>query len=142
MSMNAGFPYLNAYLQQESLTMMLVALGLAIIGIGYARLQNKEGLQLHRWIMSGAVFLNLISIFVVMLPSLFIYYINPNTAISSSFSALQIVHMAIGFPAVVLSVMYVFNDLPQPTKKWMLATAMLWFFSIALGAVVYYTMPS
>ena len=142
MSMGSNFSYLNAYLQQESLTMMLVALGLVIIAIGYARLRSKEGLQLHRWIMSGAVFLNLISIFVVMLPSLFIYYIDPNYSVSSPFSILQIVHMAIGFPAVVLSVMYVFNDFPQPTKKWMLATAVLWFFSVALGAVVYYTMPS
>lgn len=142
MSMSPNLNYLNSYLQQESLTMMLVALGLVIIAIGYARLRSKEGLQLHRWIMSGAVFLNLISIFVVMLPSLFIYYIDPNYSVSSPFSILQIVHMGIGFPAVVLSVMYVFNDFPQPTKKWMLATAVLWFFSVALGAVVYYTMPS
>jgi len=61
---------------------------------------------------------------------------------TSSFSVLQIIHMAIGFPAVVLSVMYVFNDLPQPTQKWMQITAVLWIMSIALGAVVYYTMAS
>ena len=134
--------YLNAFLQQESLTMMLVALGLAIIGIGYARIKTKESFLLHRWVMSGAVFLNLISIFVVMFPSLFIYYIDPSNSITSQFSTLQIVHMAIGFPAVILSVMYVFNDLPQPTKKWMTITAILWLASIALGAVVYYTMPS
>jgi uncharacterized membrane protein YozB (DUF420 family) len=142
MSMNMNFNYLNSYLQQESLTMMLVALGLAIIGIGYARLRSKESLQLHRWIMSGAVFLNLISIFAVMFPSLFIYYINPSDAITSPFSVLQIIHMAIGFPAVVLSVMYVFNDLPQPPQRWMQITAVLWIMSIALGAIVYYTMPS
>ena len=92
--------------------------------------EAKKALQLHRWIMSGAVFLNLISIFVVMLPSLFIYYIDPSNSVSSPFSTLQIVHMAVGFPAVVLSVMYVFNDFPQPTKKWMLITATLWLFSV------------
>ncbi len=136
--MNGSFNYLNAYLQQESLTLMLVALGLAIIGIGYARLKTKESFLLHRWIMSGAVFLNLVSIFIVMFPSLFIYYINPSDNVSSPFSTLQISHMAIGFPAVILSVMYVFNDLPQPTKKWMQITAALWILSIVLGAVVYY----
>jgi len=140
--MNMNFNYLNAYLQQESLTMMLVALGLAIIGIGYARIKTKESFQLHRWIMSGAVFLNLVAIFVVMFPSLLLYYIAPSNSMSSSFSILQIVHLTIGFPAVVLSVMYVFNDLPQPTKKWMRITAILWILSVALGAVVYYTMPS
>jgi len=140
--MNTSFTYLNAYLQQESLTIMLVALGLAIIGIGYARIKTKEALQLHRWIMSGSVFLNLIAVFVVMFPSLFLYYINPNYSVSSSFSILQIIHVAVGFPAAVLSVMYVFNDLPQPTRKWMRATALLWVISIALGAVVYYTMPN
>jgi uncharacterized membrane protein YozB (DUF420 family) len=55
---------------------------------------------------------------------------------------LQIVHSAIGVPPVILTVMYLFNDLPQPTKKWMKITAILWLVSIVLGAVVYYTMPS
>lgn len=134
--------YLNAFLQQESFTLMFVALGLMIIGIGYAKLKTKESFQLHRWIMSGAVILNITSIFTVMLPSLFLFYINPSSSLSSSFSILQITHVAIGFPAVVLSLLYVFNDLPQPTRKWMQITAALWIVSIALGAIVYYTMPN
>jgi uncharacterized membrane protein YozB (DUF420 family) len=121
---------------------MFVALGLAILGIGYARLRNKESLQLHRWVMSGAIILTLISIFFVMFPSLIIYYIAPTINLFSSFSILQLVHSAIGVPPVILTVMYLFNDLPQPTKKWMKITAILWLVSIALGAVVYYTMPS
>jgi uncharacterized membrane protein YozB (DUF420 family) len=130
------------YLEQESLALMFVALGLAIAGIGYAKIKTKESFLFHRWSMSGAVFLNLISIFVVMFPSLFIYYISPTDSVISSFSMLQIVHVAIGCPAVILSVMYVFNDLPKPTQKWMKTTAILWLLSIALGAMVYYTMPN
>jgi uncharacterized membrane protein YozB (DUF420 family) len=121
---------------------MFVALGLAIIGIGYARLKSKEFLQLHRWVMSGAIILTLVSIFFVMFPSFYIYYITPSNNFSSSFSILQIVHSALGVPPVTLTVMYLFNDLPQPTKKWMKITAILWIMSIVLGAVVYYTMPS
>jgi uncharacterized membrane protein YozB (DUF420 family) len=121
---------------------MFVALGLAIIGIGYARLKSKEFLQLHRWVMSGAIILTLVSIFFVMIPSFYIYYITPSNSASSSFSILQIVHSALGVPPVTLTVMYLFNDLPQPTKKWMKITAILWIMSIVLGAVVYYTMPS
>ncbi len=144
MSMNptSGFNYLNSFLVQESIALMFVALGLAILGIGYGRLKTKEALQLHRWVMSGAIILNLISIFLVMIPSLFLYYINLSNSVSSGFSILQIVHSVEGIPAVILSVMYLFNDLPQPTKKWMRITAVLWITSIVLGAVVYYTMPS
>jgi uncharacterized membrane protein YozB (DUF420 family) len=144
MSMNMGttFNYLNSFLVQESISLMFVALGLAILGIGYARLRSKESLQLHRWVMGGATVLTLVSIFFVMFPSLIIYYITPSISFFSSFSILQIVHSAIGVPPVILTVMYVFNDLPQPTKKWMKITAVLWIISIILGAVVYYTMPS
>ncbi len=144
MSMNptSGFNYMNSFLVQESIALMFVALGLAILGIGYGRLKTKEALQLHRWVMSGAVILNLISISFVMVPSLFLYLININNNLLSGFSILQIIHSVEGIPAVMLSVMYLFNDLPQPTKKWMRITAILWITSIALGALVYYTMPS
>ncbi len=144
MSMNtsSGFNYMNSFLVQESIALMFVALGLAILGIGYGRLKTKESLLLHRWVMSGAVILNLISIFLVMFPSAAIYYTNINNSLTSGFSILQIVHSVEGIPAVILSVMYLFNDLPQPTKKWMRITAIFWLTSIALGAAVYYTMPS
>ena len=144
MSMNMGstFNYMNSFLVQESISLMFVALGLAILGIGYARIKTKESLQLHRWVMSGAVVLTIVAIFFVMFPSLFIYYTTMSNSVLSGFSILQIAHSAEGVPAVILSVMYLFNDLPQPTKKWMKITAVLWIVSIVLGAVVYYTMPS
>ncbi len=144
MSMNIGpsWNYLNPFLVQESISLMFVALGLAIIGIGYARIKTKEFFQLHRWIMSGATVLTLISIFFVMVPSLFIYYDNLSNSLFSSFSILQIAHSVIGLPPMALTIMYLFNDLPKPTKKWMRITVVLWIVSIALGAVVYYTMPS
>lgn len=142
MSMGSTSSYLNPFLVQESITLMFVALGLAIIGFGYARLKAKEFLQLHRWVMSGAIILTIVSIFFVMFPSLYVYYITPSNIVSSPFSILQIIHSAIGVPPVTLTVMYLFNDLPQPTKKWMKITAILWLVSIALGAAVYYAMPS
>lgn len=144
MSMNVGstINYLTPSLVQESISLMFVALGLAILGIGYARLRSRESLQLHRWVMGGATVLTLVSIFFVMFPALIIYYIAPSVSFFSSFSVLQVVHSAIGVPPVILTVMYLFNDLPQPTKKWMKVTAILWLVSIVLGAVVYYTMPS
>ncbi len=144
MSMNpgSGFNYLHSFLVQESISLMFVALGLAILGFAYGRLKSKESLQLHRWVMSGAVILSLVSIFFVMFPSAAIYYTDSSNSLFSGFSILQIVHSVEGIPAVILSVMYLFNDLPQPTRKWMRITAVLWVTSIVLGAVVYYTMPS
>jgi len=129
-------------LQQESLMLVFVALGLGIIGMAFGRIKNKDSFQLHRWIMTGAVALNFIAIIVVMLPSLVFFYINPNVNSYSSFSILQIVHGIIGFPAFTMAMIFAFNDLPKQTKKWMVLTAVLWLTSIALGAVVYFTMPS
>jgi uncharacterized membrane protein YozB (DUF420 family) len=144
MNMGSGFNwnYLNSFLVQESISLMFVALGLAILGIGYARIKTKESMQLHRWVMSSSVILVLIATGFVMVPSLFLYYIGLNNSVTSGFSVLQIVHSGIGVPATILGLMYVFNDLPQPTKKWMRIAAVLWIASIVLGAVVYYTMPS
>lgn len=92
--------------------------------------------------MTGAVALNLIAILVVMLPSLVFFYINIDADIFSSFSILQIIHSIVGFPAFASALIFAFNDLPKNTKKWMIVTAILWLTSIALGAVVYYTMPN
>ncbi len=92
--------------------------------------------------MTGAVVLNTISIFIVMLPSIYIFYSNANFSVVSSFSILQIVHASVGFPASVMALLFVFNDLPQPTQKWMRFTAFFWLLSVALGAVVYFTMPT
>ncbi len=121
---------------------MFVALGLAIIGMAYGRIKTKEFVKLHRWIMGGSVVLVLVAIFFVMIPSIYLYYITPGNSYTSTFSVLQIVHSILGAPAIVLGVMYLFNDLPQATKKWMRVAIVFWLVSIALGAVVYYAMPS
>jgi hypothetical protein len=57
----ASVNYLNPFLVQESLVLMFVALGLAIVGFGYGKLKNKESLYMHRWVMSGAIVLFLAS---------------------------------------------------------------------------------
>jgi uncharacterized membrane protein YozB (DUF420 family) len=129
-------------LEQESLMLIFVALGLGIVGMAYGKIKNKDSFQMHRWIMTGAVALNLIAILVVMLPSLVFFYIDPNVTATSPFSILQIIHSAVGFPAFTLALIFAFNDLPKNTKKWMIITAVLWLTSIALGAVVYFTMPN
>ena len=139
-SMNTS--YLNSFVVQESISLMFVALGLVIIGFAYGKLKTKDALYLHRWIMSGAIILSIISIALVMIPSLYIYYVTPEIDFFSNFSILQVIHSIEGIPTLALSLMFLFNRLPQPTKRWMRITAVLWIIGIALGAVVYYTMPS
>ena len=129
-------------LAQEGLMLVFVALGLGIIGFAFGKIKNKDSFQLHRWIMTGAVGLTLVATLVVMLPSFVFFYINPNMNVTSTFSIIQLVHSIIGFPAMALTLIFAFNDLPKNTKKWMVITAILWLTSIALGAVVYFTMPN
>jgi uncharacterized membrane protein YozB (DUF420 family) len=143
--MNAGMGtsmVVPPLLEQESLMLIFVALGIGIVGMAFGRIKNKDSFQMHRWIMTGAVTLNLIAIIVVMLPSLVFYYIDPDVTVTSTFSILQIIHGIIGLPAFVSALIFAFNDLPKNTKKWMTITAILWVTSIALGAIVYFTMPN
>jgi len=125
MSLTMSFSYLNAYLEQESLTLMFVALWLSNRRKRTCQNQNQRIFPALPLDHERHGFLNLTSIFVVLFPSLFIYYFDPADSLVWSFSILRIVHVAIGFPAVMLSVMYVFNDLPRPTQKWMRITAIL-----------------
>ncbi len=132
----------NAFLQQESLTLNFVALGIGILGMSLGRFKGKDYLWLHRWAMTGATVLNLVAVLSVMLPSMFNFYINPVVNMISFFSILQIIHGIIAWPAVTLSVIFAFNDLPSRTKKWMRITAVFWVTSIILGGIVYFTMPN
>jgi uncharacterized membrane protein YozB (DUF420 family) len=77
-----------------------------------------------------------------MIPSLYLYYAVPDIDFFSGFSVLQIIHSILGVPMLALSLMFLFNRMPKPVKRWMQITAALWIVGIVLGAFVYYTMPS
>jgi hypothetical protein len=134
--------FVNSFLVQESIAIMFVSLGLAIIGFGYAKVKTKEAMIMHRWVMSGAIILGIASMFIVMFPSLYLYYAVPDVDALSGFSVLQIIHSILGVPTLVLSVMFLVNRLPKPAKRWMQVMAALWIVGIVIGAIVYYTMPS
>lgn len=70
---------------QATLTLMFVVLGVILIGISFGLFaKNKESLRLHRWIMFTAVGLACIAIFLVMTPSIFRFYIDPDVKFFSS----------------------------------------------------------
>ena len=128
-------------ISQTVLTLMLVVLGIVAIGIGFGHLtKTKESLLQHRWTLTVAVALTLSAIFLVMLPSAFLYYIDPDVQFLSSLSITTIVHSALGAPAVVTALIYVFGDLPSQVKKWMRITAVLWVATLAIGVVMFLQM--
>jgi uncharacterized membrane protein YozB (DUF420 family) len=126
---------------QTALTVMLVALGLVFVGVGFGRFtKTKESLLQHRWTLTAAVALTLGAVFLVMLPSAFVYYVDPDVQFFSSLSITTIVHSVVGVPAVVTALIYVFGDLPVKVKKWMRVTAVLWMTVLALGVVLFLQM--
>ncbi len=136
--LHAGTP---VELSQATLTLMFVVLGVLLIGIGYGFLnKNKEGFLLHRWTMTGAIILALLAIFFVMLPSFIRFYIDPDVQFFSQLSATTIIHGIIGIPAIVISVIYAFGDLPQKTRIWMRWAAALWVVSLVLGVLLFLDM--
>jgi uncharacterized membrane protein YozB (DUF420 family) len=133
---------LNALLEQEAMTIIFVSLGLGVVGIGFGWFKNKDLLQMHRWVMTSVIILNLLAIYIVMFPSLLTFYYDPMMDKNSPFATLQVIHSLIGLPTVAFALIFASNHLPKPTKRWMHITALFWLTSITLGAIVYFTMPN
>lgn len=128
-------------LSQLTLTLMFVVLGIILIGIGFGFIaKNRESLLQHRWSMTVAIILASVAIFLVMVPSAFNFYIDPDLELISNISITTLAHGIIGVPAIVIGVIYAFGDLPQKIKRWMRWTAALWIISLVLGVVVFLQM--
>jgi uncharacterized membrane protein YozB (DUF420 family) len=120
---------------------MLVVLGIIAIGIEFGHLnKSKVSLLQHRWILTVALALTLGAVFLVMVPTTFRFFIDPNLKFFSSSSIVTSIHTAVAFPAVVLALIYAFGDLPTKVKKWMRITAVLWVASIVLGVGLFLQM--
>lgn len=126
---------------QTILTLMFVVFGIVFIGIGFGYLaKTKESLLQHRWVQTAAIALAGASIVLVMLPTAFRYYIDPDIEFLSSLSITTIIHGIVGVPAIVTGVIYALGDLPENVKKWMRVTAVLWIASIGLGTYLFLQM--
>jgi hypothetical protein len=129
-------------LSQLTLTVMLVTLGIAIIGISFGRLKTKASLIRHRWTLTAAVALTIGTVFFVMLPTAFRFYIDPDVQVLGSLSLTTVVHGVLGVFASVTALIYVLGDLPSKVKRWMRVTAVLWFSALAMGVVLFLQMLS
>lgn len=136
--LHAGTP---VEVSQATLTLMFVVLGIILIGIGFGYLtKTRENLLQHRWALSAAILLSVGAIFVVMLPSAFRFYIDPDVEFFSSMSYTTMIHGVIGVPAVTTAIIYAFGDLPRNVRKWMRITAFLWVADMIIGILLYFQM--
>jgi uncharacterized membrane protein YozB (DUF420 family) len=126
---------------QMTLTIILVAFGVLLIGIGFPRIsKTKQSLLQHRWTLTIAVALTLVAVFLVMLPSAFTFLIDPNVNLLSTLSIITLIHAAIGVPAATMALIYVFGDMPVNVRMWMRITAALWVATMAVGIVLFLRM--
>ncbi len=136
--LHAGTPLA---LSQTVLTLMFLVLGLILVGVGLGLLtKTKENLLQHRWVMTIALALSLGAIFLVMLPSAFNYYIDPDVEFFSTLSYFTIIHGIFGVPAVVIGLIYALGDLPKKVRTWMRWAAVFWIVSLALGLLLFLEM--
>jgi hypothetical protein len=72
---------------QTVLTLMLVVLGIVLVGIGFVYLvKTKESLLEHRWMLSGSIALTAGAILLVILPTFFRFYLDPDVQVFSGLS--------------------------------------------------------
>ena len=120
---------------------MFVVLGVFLVGIGYGLItKSKDRLLLHRWNLSVVVALASGAILLVMLPSAYNFFIDPNFNFSSSLSIFLLIHGVLGAPAISFGLLYAFGDLPQKIRSWMRLTAIFWTASFVLGIIVFLEM--
>jgi uncharacterized membrane protein YozB (DUF420 family) len=118
-----------------------VVLGIILVGMGFGYVEkSRENLMQHRWILSTAVGLALVAIFLIMLPTLVRYYGDSDVEFFTSLSYVTIIHSVVGAPAIITAVYYAFGIVPKNSKKWMRWTAALWITSIGLGTFMFLQM--
>ena len=128
-------------MSQTVLTLMFVVLGILIVGVGFGYVgKNKEAILQHRWTLTTMLVLTLITVFLVMAPTMYRFYTDPDVMVFSSISITQIIHSAVSIPALATAAIYTFGRLPKNVKRSMRWTAVMWIASMALGVLVFLQM--
>ena len=84
--------------------------------------------------------LTLIPMFLVMAPTMYRFYTDPDVMVFSSISITQIIHTAVSIPALATAAVYAFGKLPVNVKKSMRWSAFLWVASMVLGVLMFLQM--
>ena len=128
-------------LSQTVLTLMFVVLGIILVGIGFGYTnKNKESLQQHRWMLTTALILTIIPVLLVMIPTMYRFYVDPDVMVFSSMSITQVIHAAFSIPALATAIMFASGKLPVNVKKSMRWAAFFWVASMVLGVLLFLQM--
>ena len=141
----ANFAFLHAgtspIVSQTVLTLMFVALGILLVGLGFGYVvKSKENLLQHRWMLTTVLILTLVPVLFVMVPTMYRFYIDSDVQVFSSISILQIIHGAVAVPALTTAIVYASGKLPKNVRKGMRWAAVLWIASMILGVLVFLQM--
>jgi uncharacterized membrane protein YozB (DUF420 family) len=126
---------------QTVMTLMFVVLGVLLVGIGFGYVgKSKEVLLQHRWTLTAVLVLTLAPTLLVMIPTMYRFYTDPDVMVFSSMSITQIVHTAVAVPALGAGIMYAFGRMPGNIKMGMRWTAALWMATLIVGVVLFLQM--
>lgn len=84
--------------------------------------------------------LTLVPALLVMVPTMYRFYTDPDAMVFSGMSITQIIHAAVSIPALATAAVYAFGKLPRNVKKGMRWTAALWIASMVLGVLPFLQM--
>ncbi len=118
---------------------LTVVIGMSFVGLVHGRLKGEQ-LRAHRWIMTSAILILLIPVFMVMLPATLVFYTDPDVELFSTMSITTIIHAVLGFPTIVLGIIFVTNDLPTKTRHWMRWAAALLIATFGVGVYIFLLM--
>jgi len=118
---------------------LTVVMGISFVGLVHGRLKGEQ-LRAHCWIMTSATLILLIPVFLVMLPATLVFYTDPDVELFSTMSITTIIHAMLGFPALVLGIVFVSNDLPARTRHWMRWAASLLVAAFGVGVFLFLLM--
>jgi uncharacterized membrane protein YozB (DUF420 family) len=128
-------------LSQTVMTLMFVVLGVLLMGVGFGYVgKNKEVLLQHRWTLTTVLILTLIPVALVMAPTMYRFYTDPDVMIFSSLSITQLIHTVVSIPALGTALIYAFGRLPSNVKRSMRWSAALWIISLVLGVLLFLQM--
>jgi uncharacterized membrane protein YozB (DUF420 family) len=107
-----------------------------IVAIRYAKQGTKEGTDKHRNWIAVAIVLNLVGLFLVMIPSEIVFLSSPGTLAITTL-LLAMAHGIFGALGLTFGIAFVFNKKPKNVRRWMRMTAAFWFIALILGFIQY-----
>ena len=120
-----------------NMVLQIVVLMILVAVIRLVEDRSAASIKRHLYLTALAVILILISMILVMVPSLLASFTAPPGSLSALWLTTSLVHGFFGGVAFVVGVAFVSNKKPKKVGLWMRVQASLWFVAFLLGLVLY-----